>query len=619
MAQQLFISGVAVDMPADEIKIKVDSNLFSDADKIKTAHSYNIVLPRSATNDAMFSLAFLPSSETGGTATHTYLTASLFVDDVPLFELGQAVLTSVDEKGYNVNLFWGLIGAFDEIKREGLKLNELALSSHWNENLEVWQLLTRNSGTLAYVSGMDTEKYNALPSGDNKNEVALMPWSLPVVTANSILQNIVAVYGLNLDIAPDAQLRIDKLYHPLTSLNSKCKDERLNMSVKGGGTLVNGHYRLTFATIQLNSDGDIVFGNSFGYNWYASNSFIANNALFAINDNAGRLVAKNDLTFKKISVTGDCDWGFHAILNENGDSESVAYSSVYNNRYRINKTWENVKISRGDYIITLGSDAQGVSVPINDIVVELELDGIDGMRVAHSTLSGQKNNYYPYTRNYPDIDIIKYINEILAHIGGFIEGSVTEQDAIHIRTLDSVFSNTPNNVEVQGVTKIEMSLESLAQKNIYKHKENVDNGIDYTAEGIIYTNDSTLALERTAFESHFKVPYNALIRLWQIDGDTAKWVGKGNYICGVDNTTNPSSARNTGQDFATIISDYYVNFENVTKRPKSVEAVVRLSVLDLQSLDITSPMYIEQLGRAYLIENFESDSEQKYKFKLVQI
>ena len=99
MAQQLFIRGMAVDMPADEIKINVASNLFSDADKIKTAHSYNVALPRTANNDSIFALAFLPASETRGVSTHCYLPASLFVDGVPLFEQGQAVLTSVNDRG----------------------------------------------------------------------------------------------------------------------------------------------------------------------------------------------------------------------------------------------------------------------------------------------------------------------------------------------------------------------------------------------------------------------------------------------------------------------------------------------------------------------------------------
>ena len=108
--QQLYINGNVVDMPNEAVKIKVESNLFSDASKLMTAHSYNIALPRTINNDAIFGNAFVPSADTGGNTTHRYLSASLFMDGVPLFEGGKAVLESVDEKGYNINLFKLLFG-----------------------------------------------------------------------------------------------------------------------------------------------------------------------------------------------------------------------------------------------------------------------------------------------------------------------------------------------------------------------------------------------------------------------------------------------------------------------------------------------------------------------------
>ena len=173
--QQLYINGKAVDMPTDEIKIKVESNIFSDADKIKTAHSYNIALPRTMTNDSIFALAYVPSAETGGRTTHTYLKASLYMDGVPLFVDGQAVLTSVDEKGYNINLYWGLLGVFDEIKREGLDLCDMPASIHWNEATmsppSHWVHLEKyDDGVPEYDSGMTQNIYDNELSTEGKEE-----------------------------------------------------------------------------------------------------------------------------------------------------------------------------------------------------------------------------------------------------------------------------------------------------------------------------------------------------------------------------------------------------------------------------------------------------------------
>ena len=57
--QQLYIEGRLVDMPNDDIKIKVASNIFSDISKVATAHSYSIALPRTITNDDIFALAYV--------------------------------------------------------------------------------------------------------------------------------------------------------------------------------------------------------------------------------------------------------------------------------------------------------------------------------------------------------------------------------------------------------------------------------------------------------------------------------------------------------------------------------------------------------------------------------
>lgn len=54
-------------------------------------------------------------------------------------------------------------------------------------------------------------------------------------------------------------------------------------------------------------------------------------------------------------------------------------------------------------------------------------------------------------------------------------------------------------------------------------------------------------------------------------------------------------------------------------RPKEVEVVMRLSVLDLLTFDFERPVYINQLGRKYMIKTLESDQGDNYKFTLIQM
>ena len=140
--QQLYINGEAVDMPNEVIKLKIESNIFNDASNIMTGHSYSITLPRTMHNDDIFALAYVASADTAGSSTHRYLQCSFYIDGVPMFSDGRLVLSSVEEKGYRCNLFFGLLGIFDRIKEEGLDTCDLVMSKYaTHDNDGLWMKL----------------------------------------------------------------------------------------------------------------------------------------------------------------------------------------------------------------------------------------------------------------------------------------------------------------------------------------------------------------------------------------------------------------------------------------------------------------------------------------------
>lgn len=629
--QQLYINGVAVDMPADEIKIKVESNLFSDADKIMTAHSYNIALPRTMTNDSVFALAYIPGADTGGRTTHTYLRASLYLDDVPLFEGGQAVLTNVDDKGYNINLYWGLLGLFEKIKEEKLNLCDLPASAYWDESKARWIYLQQYDPSLPeYVSGMTQEIYDSLEE-DSKEMVGKSPWILPSVPATTILSDITSIYGLTLHYTTRADERISQLWHPLTTRRGIAKGEQIlvngvvqmhNMSVSGN------QYVPTFMPTQ--TDPQHAFNILFAplllpdapptLNHSATNNYIANDCMIIgigrQNERTGYILANCDVKVTRVRIFGALPY------------PCVIYLPKLNNR-RIASTYDpsnpqphtydfdirdDFSVSAGEDIVLLADewDEPESSFQPGILNIQLTIEGATGLQ-----------KYYPwdYVRNYPAIEITKYISELLAHIGGCIVGSVATTNRLNIATLDEICDNEPINLDTYGVKKIEMTFGDLAQKNIYKHKENNDVGTEWLADGVIYTNDSTLSLERTAFDSKFKVPLQGKVLLWEVTEDNgdkkASWNNAGDYIAGY--IENANVIVNTGQDFATTISDYYTKYEAITARPKTIEVTVRLSVFELKDFDFARPIYIKQLGRNYLVKSLESEKGDTYKLKLVQI
>lgn len=608
--QQLYINDVAVDMPHDDIKIKVASNIFADASKVATAHSYSIALPRTMTNDSIFALAYVAGADTGGKTTHKYLKASLYMDGVPLFVDGEAVLNRVDEKGYNLNLYWGLLGVFDEIKREGLKLNELPLSSHWVEQQGDWLYLTRNvhqglSVGNPYNSGMNTTVYDTLDE-DSVTQADKYPWWMPVNSATNLLGVIGRIYGITFDISTLAQQRIAKLNHIATTLNIIAKGEVVSMMVTSKMTQVStGRYYINWNEPANPRPCEDAFNEVLQYRQTSVS------ALWH---------ARRNLTIKSVTVWGARDRDDYQLIGC-GDY-ATGISPTYNpdtGLYEVEQTWYNVELEAGMALpqiivhndgVPMGNQSQFfMSVAIDDVA------------------TGEAGMKWSYTRNAPSIKVIDYLSEILAHIGGVIVGSVTSTDKVRIVTFDEIAENSAVNLDMQGLQGITMALDDLAQRNKYIHQDNDDDEAQgmptYTAEGVIYTNDSTLTNERDAFKSNFKVPRTNKMPHWKVEkneGETtykATWQDAGDNIVGMDIST--FTYLNNGQDFERTIAEYYTRYEAIVNRPKEIEAIVRLGILDLLDFDFERPVYINQLGRSYLVKTLESDSADKYKLTLVQI
>ena len=626
--QQLYINDVAVDMPAEEIKLKVESNIFSDASKIKTAHSYNIALPRTMTNDAVLGLAYVPSAETGGKTTHKYLKASLHMDGVPLFTDGKAVVTSVEEKGYNLTLLWGLVAIFDEIKREGLNLCDLPLSSHWDDAtmspLTEWlQLPQYDAQVPQYHSGMTSEIYNTLDD-ESKTLANSKPWILPSVAATTILNKIRQVYRVNFRFSTEAGIRLSRIWHPLVTLKSLVKDEVVRIRY-GQMTFPYNTAPCTLQDFAIDTlpNGMLDF-KSFDVITTegaprATSVPLASNALKTANTTAHAFLAKNKIHARKVKIYGKCDmqWGVEVKDYYTAEGGRLAELNPATNLYELDITLGSVSYEADERIANIFAYTANVGRKWNSlphtlaIYVELEIDDID------FTLG----SWWLPCRNYPEVGVIDYFSELMAHIGGCIVGSVTKPDSIYISTFDEVMQAQPQSCELLGVKTITMTLAELAQKNTYTHKVNEDDGGEYYAEGVIYTADETLALEHTAFDSKFKVPVKGIVRLWEIEDSStankkkASWVAKGDYIA----SNQDGYIYDFLEDFESAIAEYYTNYEKLVAVPKVVEVIIQLYIVDLLNINLGQPVYIKQLGRTYLVKTLESESNDTYKLTLVQM
>lgn len=640
MKQQLYINGEAVDMPADEIKIKVASNLLADVSKLMTAHSYSVTLPRTITNDKVFGLAYVVGADTGGKTTHKYLTAALHIDGVPLFADGRAVLNKVDDKGYSLNLYWGLLDVFTLVKEENLKLCDLPLSSRWDEDWGDWYSLLRDNGYY-YDSGMTQEIYDQL--GDDKGDAALYPWMSPVVSMNTIMSKVAQVYGLPFSYSLVTSSRMAALVHPLTTLNVKCSDEvvtgRFVSEVWWNSS--NGGYDLGWSPTPT-VDNSAVFQRlmyPYGHPTYPEGWYNSVQVAFGTLRIFG--TANHDF---RVHMTED--WVRGCTITKGGTpasydvtaSEKLWYiPAVANNgTWEIDLTFRNVTLKRSTEVanykfqipfLRLNDGTWAASsAAVHSIKCDFDIPSAGDDWIG-STITTPN---YSYVRNYPSLTVMDYLKEVMAHCGACIVGSVTKPSSVRFVTLDEIVAATPVAYDMTGLTAIEMALDDIGAKNTYTHKANDDDGIEYDAEGVIYANDETLTAEKKAFESKFKVPRNNFIKQWDVEFNTnagegeavytAKWVKAGDYIAGdTYDVQHFTAIANTGQDFATIIENYYSAYKRLIDQPKVIEVTVRLSVLDLMAVDFARPVYINQLAAAFILLEINSDKGDSYKFKLLKI
>ena len=610
-------------MPTETIKFKVESNIFNDASKVKTAHSYNVTLPRTMTNDNVLAMAYVAAKETGGISTHRYLKASLHLDGVALFADGYAVLTSVSDKGYNITLLWGLLNIFDTVKDENLNLCDIVTSKMVSGDLGIW-MKPAETHLNYYVSGMDSGVYSVLDD-DSKALADRLPWCLLPVTANNVLDTINAVYSLPLSISATAQERIDKLVHPLTSLNCLAKGEVCVINLRTAweqsqpgnnnwycGIMDSGY---TGNPIDFYSLTPLQYNNPPSAFHSATNKWQANNALQPWLPT--QVLSNSKITVEKVRVFGTNPSIASFSVTVNGETAS---STAVGGMQKIDHTFDDeFAVEKNKVFLTFTCSTSSAVQATSNINIQIWLKGIDISDGCHM----DNGDWWSVVRNYPSMGVITYLNELMAHIGGCFVGSVTDASSLRIMTLDEIAADYAKAVDALGVNTITMALADLAQKNIYTHQENEDNGVNYQGEGAVYVADSTLAAERTAHDSKFRVPMNVMVRLWEIEKNEnasnykAKWVGGKDYICGWD--SDAGVCRNTGQDFTATIASYYINYKRIVEQPKAVDVVVRMTVLELLRFDLSKPIHINQLGRNYLVESIESDVAEQYKLKLIQI
>ena len=121
--EQLYIDGVLMDTDdKTNILLELKSNLFADISKMASNKTYTIHLPKTVHNLTV--LGHTDRVHVNSRWPYEYHTARYYRNGVGLITDGRAALLSVGET-LEIAIVWGLSSAFDALKKDDIKLNEL--------------------------------------------------------------------------------------------------------------------------------------------------------------------------------------------------------------------------------------------------------------------------------------------------------------------------------------------------------------------------------------------------------------------------------------------------------------------------------------------------------------
>ena len=257
---------------------------------------------------------------------------------------------------------------------------------------------------------------------------------------------------------------------------------------------------------------------------------------------------------------------------------------------------------------------------------------------------------FPIIPNLPDITFMDMIHTITSMFGLFT--NITES-GIEFFSINDIYANIPKAsnwtkklITGKNFDEIDFSLDSFAQKNWLKYLEDntVNLGSDIFNDNI-KVNSDILVSDRDIYQMKFAASdsstINPNIPILYIPLYTAEdldYSGNINVdedgnlkvdynsvkprICTIEfgeDTNTPRAYFPSDLFFSELISQYYSKYQQIVLHPKIIQCQFLLTDIDIYTLDVMTPVYIEQTGNYYIIQELTVNKNNVAKAKLIQM
>lgn len=623
---EIIVDGQRVDLSQDEnITLNFNSSMLSDIGQLKTDCSQTIKLPRTITNDRIFDMALAPSFDS--VKSHRYMPCSCYVDGIAIFDNGRCYLLDSSAEGYEISMTWGLMHNYSQWLNGKKKLTELTDFPDdyisWNSNSGVSVLEGGVSQIEDSPSGQTSSMfyknyYNGISSTDADN-ISISP----CVNLLEIWERIRRENSLVLNIDEDVRADMEKRFIILVKNKNKVLQDYTS-------------------PLSLNGIPSYIVDNVFDKTNYNKKSLLL--------DFSGPDRNKfYDYGYFKPYGDGDTDITIRQIILYYNDANFIkaikAYPSNYSLEFRYNGIRENVKPQiDGD---TLTYNVNRTFTGVTKLEIAICLTKWEGLTDREwQTLKDRKNEFMLYgnnvsvgyqlnTKGYPlpefrlvpnlpDITQIDFIRFISNWYGLY---PAQNTDGVTFRRYSVIEDNLDNGLFYDWSNKLvsntdtpektSFTLNDYAQRNIIRYKED---GSDLLEDATsIDIEDATLAREKNMIEFPFAATrYNIVNQYTKLDNGEVKENDIEYRLMGLD--SNGGLFFNDDMKSEYIVKTKYGLFQNLFKKPMTIEEEVMLTLIDLRSLDYSKPVYLAKYGRFFAIDTIQWNSSQyASKVKLLRI
>lgn len=624
---ELIISGQRVDLGADtSITLEWVSGLFEDIGSIQMSRSYTIRLPKTARNLRILDDPGNPAHESS--KTRRYLDAQYIRNGVDLLGPAKAYVVRVTSDGIEVGLLWRIVPGLQELRDSGKKLRDLTTlpTLTWigsNGNTPDYSKEIPDTGVVFahYDSGLRDYTYPEVNGATH-----------PAITFKALFD---AIAREN-DIAIETSAAVD-LENILLLCDGHHPSRRMDID---SGASSSGLFRFRVQSDggRLLSIGNVVDG------WDSPHPGVVATYFLTTSPVTGKTMKKMYLDVRLAHFRQD-------LYDENKQYKSLIGNSIqlvgttHTLSTRVLAEWPFVANESGEIefvktSIDINTDGLydlsfRIKYAVEDPAIEdgtiLTLYAYESVKVAyaHDSINLSYDDTFPVAVNLPEMTQVEFIKGACALLGIMPVVRGAELHFVSYARALNISEATDWTRLIDSLDTLMPAYNGLSQRNYIRYAENADLAYE-SVDSVIVTEDDTISESSDLFS----LPYAASIGSQAIHYHVTEQFEDGVITYSLEDIDikprvfEAQPDRDSGElrlNFPdrlrgqALIDTYYALYQAAVRKPVIIEAIVRLSEIDLAGLDFTRPIYLSQTGQYYAIMKVQSDDSELCKVELIQI